>query len=105
MLTPLVVAFSTLIDEHQPIDGGETEQFECSLTFAHDTESDMLSLDAQFNPPLEQYESLVQMPDSYQMMHLIIQQFIEGVGIASEELEGMDEDLFVSTAAPAPRLN
>lgn len=97
ILTPLVVAFSTLIDEHEPlvIDGDNTP-FTTTLKFSHDTDLDTCTIDAQFEPDISQYENLIDMPDSYQMMQLIVMQFLEGIGAISSD-GVLDESRVVET--------
>ena len=105
ILTPLVVAFSTLIDEHEPLDLGENEEpkdYSTTLKFTHDTEVDTCLIDAQFDPDISQYNELAEMPDSYQMMQLIVMQFLENVGAIDED-GVLDESRVVETTAPATK--
>lgn len=102
ILTPLAVAFSTLVGEHEPLkpeDGEEETAFTATLSFTHDTERDMCSLNAEFEPSIEQYTNLYDMPDSYQMMQLVVTQFLEGVGALTKE--GEVDDAFIEPAKPA----
>lgn len=102
ILTGMVVAFSTLVDEHEPLPAENDElEYVTSLTFTHDVERDVVGIDAQFKPDLENYGTLIEMPDSFQMMHLMVMQFLEGVGALSEYGD-VDED-YVDRELPAPR--
>lgn len=102
ILTPLAVAFSTLVGEHEPVPLGEKETadaFKASLSFSYDDDRDMVNLSAEFDPPIEQYENLHDMPDSYQMMQLIVMQFLEGVGALNEDGDVAEHAI----EAPQPR--
>lgn len=106
MLTPMAIAFSTLINEHEPLALGDDEtpaEYVTTLTFTHDTERDVIGIDAQFSPDIENYDTLASMPDSFQMMNLLVMQFLEGVGAINEQGEPNDHFIDPELPSPAPR--